>query len=374
MHHDPSQPAAAPTVPADAVARRGGPGEGLRPGHLYRAALLLLGLALVWRFFDVLTRTLLLAYAAALLAVAIDTVGRRLPLPLKRKGMAIGAGLLGLGLVVGLAWWGIPALVEQARSLAGMGPKVEALFSRWEAWLREATGLSLRLPRAGGGGGGGGVNGKEALGSAMGVVEILFVPVIVFFGALFALANPNDRLLTPLLRSVPAESRPAAYRILQLLGTRIRGWLKGTLTAMVAVGLLTIAAYSAIGVPNAVLLGLMAGLLEFIPLFGPWGAGAAATLVAFVEEPRLAIWTALAAAAIQQIEANVITPWAMSRQAEIHPFVTLFALVLFGGIFGFLGLLLALPLVILVWTVVQVLWVERALDTDRDRIAPVVRE
>ena len=74
------------------------------------------------------------------------------------------------------------------------------------------------------------------------------------------------------------------------------------------------------------------------------------------------------------VEANVITPWAMSRNAEIHPFVTLFALLLFGGLFGFLGVLLALPLVILVWTVVQVLWVERAIDTDRDRIAPVARE
>ena len=84
--------------------------------------------------------------------------------------------------------------------------------------------------------------------------------------------------------------------------------------------------------------------------------------------------TAIAALAIQQIEANVITPWAMAHNAEIHPFVTLFALVLFGSVFGFLGVLLALPLVLLVWTLVQVLWVERAIDTDRERIQPVVPE
>jgi predicted PurR-regulated permease PerM len=64
----------------------------------------------------------------------------------------------------------------------------------------------------------------------------------------------------------------------------------------------------------------------------------------------------------------------MSQQAEVHPLVTLFSLILFGSLFGFLGVLLALPLVMLFWTVIEVLWVERAIDTDDDRIRPVVKE
>jgi predicted PurR-regulated permease PerM len=142
----------------------------------------------------------------------------------------------------------------------------------------------------------------------------------------------------------------------------------------VCVGVLSVVAWSLIGVPNALLLGIFNGLVEFVPLVGPWVGGGAATLVALLNDPSKAVWVALSAIAIQQMEANLITPFAMSKQAEIHPFITLFALLLFGGMFGFLGLLLALPLVLLVWTVVQVLWVERALDTDRDRIAPVVGE
>jgi len=212
------------------------------------------------------------------------------------------------------------------------------------------------------------------MGSALGLLEALLFPLVIFFGALFALAQPNDRLLNPLMRAVPPNLRPAFYRIFQLLGERLLGWLKGTAIAMVAVGILSMIVWSIIGVPNAILLGLFNGLVEFIPLVGPWVGGGTATLVAMMDDPTKGAWVALSALAIQQVEANVITPFAMAREAEIHPFLTLFALVLFGGIFGFLGLLLALPLTLLVWTVIQVLWVERAIDTDRDRIAPVVNE
>jgi predicted PurR-regulated permease PerM len=164
------------------------------------------------------------------------------------------------------------------------------------------------------------------------------------------------------------------YRIFDLLGKRLVGWLKGTGMAMLAVGGLSILAFSIIGVPNALALGLLNGVVEFIPIFGPWIGGTAAILVAFIADPVKGAYVAVAALAIQQIEANVITPWAMSREAEVHPFVTLFALLFFGGLFGFLGIFLALPLVIFFWTVIQVLWVERTIDTDQDRIAPVVQE
>ncbi|HET7275214.1 MAG TPA: AI-2E family transporter, partial [Longimicrobiaceae bacterium] len=111
-----------------------------------------------------------------------------------------------------------------------------------------------------------------------------------------------------------------------------------------------------------------------VPLVGPWIGGAVATAVAFLDDPTKGLWTALAALAIQQVENNIIVPWAMSRAANVHPFVTLFALVLFGSLFGILGLLLSIPLVLFFWTVIEVLWVERAIDTDDDWIPDVVEE
>jgi predicted PurR-regulated permease PerM len=140
------------------------------------------------------------------------------------------------------------------------------------------------------------------------------------------------------------------------------------------VGILSTIAFTIIGIPNALALGVISGLFEFIPIFGPWIGGGVAALVALVDDPMKAVWTVLAAIVIQQIESYVITPWAMSHSAKLHPYITLFALVVFGALFGFLGILMALPLALLVWTVVQVLWVERTIDTDTDEIAPLVEE
>jgi predicted PurR-regulated permease PerM len=362
---------AAARVPADAVAARHRTAEQLTAVHVYRAVGLAFLLALVYRYWDELTQVFLLGYAAAILAVILNALRRRLHV--QRKWLAAGVGLLVVGGVVALLAWGAPLLIDQARGVIGTGPALEEQITKWEKQIQQQTGLRINIPdptRMFQGGS----SGANVMGRAATVLEILFVPLILFFGGLFALANPNDRLLTPLLRVLPNGLRLAWYRIFQLLGERLIGWAKGTGMAMLGVGLLSTAAFLAIGVPNAVVLGMFNGLVEFIPLFGPWVGGLTAVLMAFLDDPQKALFTAIAALAIQQIEANLITPWAMSHNAEVHPFVTLFGLVLFGSLFGFLGILLAIPLVMLTWTVVQVLWVERAIDTDRDRIAPVVEE
>lgn len=371
MADDNTPAPAAPRVPADAVAAVHRRVDALAPVHLYRAIGLAFLLALVYRYWDQLTQVFLLGYAAAILAVVLNALRRKLNV--KRTWLAAGVGLLVVGLVVAVLAWGTPLLIEQARGVIGTGPALEEQITRWEQQIQQKTGMKVSIPdptkmfQ-------GGSSGANVMGRAATVLEVLFVPLILFFGGLFALANPNDRLLTPMLRVLPNGLRLAWYRIFQLLGERLIGWAKGTGMAMLGVGLLSTAALLVIGVPNAVVLGIFNGLVEFIPLFGPWLGGLTAVLIAFLDDPQKALFTAIAALAIQQIEANLITPWAMSRNAEVHPFVTLFGLVLFGGLFGFLGILLAVPLVMLAWTVVQVLWVERAIDTDRDHIAPVVKD
>lgn len=380
MANDTPPPQAAARVPADAVAANSA-SDRIRPVHLYRTAALAFLLLLLFKYWDDVTRVFLLGYAAAILAVVLNALKRKLHM--QRKWLAAVVGLVVVGSVVAIMAIGAPLLIKQARGVIQTGPQLEQQITKWEKQIYESTGMRVNIPdpsrmfsggSGDGGSGQGGSGGGGMMGKAATLLEILFIPLILFFGGLFLLANPNERLLTPMMRALPEGLRLAWYRIFQLLGERLLGWAKGTATAMLGVAILSTVALLIIGVPNAVVLGLFNGLVEFIPLFGPWLGGLTATAVAFLDDPQKAMWTAIAALAIQQIEANLITPWSMSRNAEVHPFVTLFALVLFGSLFGFLGILLAIPLVMLVWTIVQVLWVERTLDTDRDRIQPVVEE
>jgi predicted PurR-regulated permease PerM len=365
-------------VPPQAVVapKKSGPPQAIAPEHLYKAVGLLFLLAVIYRFFEPITRVFLIIYAAAILAIALNVIVRLFPI--ERRIVAAGLGLSILASLGLLLWWAVPALMEQVQGFTRDAPRHQAQIEQWLAWLGERTGLNIDLF---------GersqrffrdflssMQGENFLGRAVGLLEILFLPLVILFGALFAVGKPNDRLLAPLLRAVPRDRRLAFRRLFELLALRLRGWVKGTLMAMVAVGALMTLALTIIGAPYALMIGVFAGVVEFVPLVGPWVGGAVAVALTFLDDPGKALWVVLAVLAIQQLESNVITPLVMASAAKIHPFVTLFALLLFGSLFGFLGILLSIPLVLLFWTMVEVLWVERAIDTDEDEIAPIVKE
>jgi predicted PurR-regulated permease PerM len=350
----------------------------LEPQHLYKAVGLLFIFALIYHYLPAITQTLLLAYAAIIVAILLNAILQALPG--NRVWMTGLLGLLILGGVGALLYFGIPMLVSQVRNLVADVPRFTTLLTNVENWLRANTGLNVNLvgPQAreflrnaflntSGG-------GPSILSRAQGLLGILVVPLLILFGGLYAAGNPNDHLLSPMLRAVPRDRRLAFRRMLQLLGDRILGWAKGVLIGMVAVGILSYIGYSLAGVPNALALAVLAALTEAIPLVGPWIGGAVATAAGFLHSPTTGLYAAIVAVVVQQLENNLIIPWAMSQAAEVHPFVTLFALVLFGSLFGFLGVLLSIPLVIVFWTAIEVLWVERAIDTDEDPIAPVVED
>jgi predicted PurR-regulated permease PerM len=356
--------------------------RGLRPGsstlqpeHLYKGIGLLFLFALLFRHFDGLARATLTAYAAAILAVALNAIVRRIPG--ERRWISASLGLVIVAALVASFWFAVPLLAGQMREFTEQIPAFQEEMDGWSRWFRERTGLEIGLGLDRGAhllesavvG-----DGADLLQRATGALGWLVFPLIVLFGGLYAVGKPNERLLLPLLRAVPRDMREDVTRILSLLGVRLLAWVKGTLAAMFLVGLLSTIAFYVIGVPYPFLLGVFVGLVEFIPLLGPWIGGFAAVFVAFMHDPQTALWTALAVIVIQQLESNVITPLVMSSVADVHPFITLFALVYFGTLFGFMGILLALPMVLLIWTVLEVLWVERAIDTDQDRIDPVVQE
>jgi predicted PurR-regulated permease PerM len=359
-----------------AAASGGLPRRGLTPRDLYGAVWLLFLAAIVYRFFGQIVQVLLVVYTATILAVGLNALIRRLPA--RRAWSAAGIGLIAILLVVAGLWFGAQLLLRELRAFVQQAPLLLQQFHGWLEWIHARTGFDLAplLPHALEWGRGflTGADGARIVGGARSLVEALFFPVLVLVGALYAAGRPNEGLLNPLLRALPAPRRDRARRLFELLGERLLGWLQGQLVAMFGVGLLATLAFSIIGVPYAVLLGVFYGLVEFVPILGPILGGVPAVLVAFLVDPMMGFWTLLAMIVIQQIESGVITPFAMARAAHLHPFATLFSLVFFGSLFGVLGILLALPLMLLLWTVVEVLWVESAIATGRDPIDPLVAE
>lgn len=346
------------------------------PGWATPARLVFVALIVVVcvQLFDAITRTLLIAYAAAVFAIVLNTAVRRIPF--ERTWATAAVGIVIVAALVSGLWFGGSVLLDQLRGLLDQLPRIENAVRGWAASIQLRTGLRLdalsdplnnaiNAVTTGGGG---------VLSRVQGVFGVIALILVVFFGGLFALARPNERLLTPLMRALPPRHHDATRRMLELLAKRLVGWAQGQALAMLIVGVMATILFSIIGVPYAVLLGLFNGLTEFIPILGPWIGGIAAIIIAAVEDPTLGAMTAAAAVFIQMVENTLLLPMLMNERAHVHPYISLLALLFFGAAFGFLGVLLAIPLVLLIWTVTQVFWVEAHLHTERERIEPVVDE
>ena len=142
------------------------------------------------------------------------------------------------------------------------------------------------------------------------------------------------------------------------MATILRKWLGIQFISMVVIGVASIAALSIIGVPAALPLGILAGLLEFIPNVGPLIAAAPAVLMGFVGGPQMALWVALSYILIQQLESQILVPILMQEGVDLPPVLTILAQALMAIVFGFLGLLIAVPLLAIVMVGVKMLYVE----------------
>jgi predicted PurR-regulated permease PerM len=126
---------------------------------------------------------------------------------------------------------------------------------------------------------------------------------------------------------------------------------------MLAIGTITTVTLMLLDVRAAVALGVIAGILEFIPYVGPILSAVPAIAMALVDSPEKALYVAIAYTVIQQLEGSVLQPLLMKEGLELPPVVTLLGQALFSLVFGFLGLLLAVPLLATVMVPVRLLYV-----------------
>jgi predicted PurR-regulated permease PerM len=146
-------------------------------------------------------------------------------------------------------------------------------------------------------------------------------------------------------------------------GVALRLWLKAQLVAMVAIFVLTWIGFLIIGVESALVLALIAGILEFIPYAGAIASAIPAILVALVQSPELALWTGVMYVIVHHVEAYVLQPVVQQWAVEIPAVIMLFSLLAFGLRFGPIGVFFAAPLAVVSYVLVKRLYVVEALDT-----------
>lgn len=178
--------------------------------------------------------------------------------------------------------------------------------------------------------------------------------ILVIFLAIYTAIDPGT-YRRGILAVIPASSRPRGEHVLTAIATTLRRWLVTQLIAMVAIGVVTTVVLFALGVRAAVPLGILAGLLEFVPTLGPILSALPAIAMGFVDSPEKALAVTVAYVAIQFIENHVLIPLLMREGVNLPPALTIVTQALMAVMFGFLGLLVAVPILAAVMITVKTL-------------------
>ncbi|CAN5882701.1 AI-2E family transporter [soil metagenome] len=195
------------------------------------------------------------------------------------------------------------------------------------------------------------------LASLSGLFSFLLVVVFV---ALFVAANPG-MYRKGILRLVPLRKRARAEEIMDQLGSTMRWWLMGQVLAMILIGASVGILLAVLGIPFAIALGVIVGLLAFIPYLGPLLGAIPIALIALMQGPTMLLYTMLGYIAVQTVESYVITPMIQHRMVYLPPALTIVFQMLFGALLGIIGFVLATPLVALLMVFIKLTYVEGTL-------------
>ena len=188
-------------------------------------------------------------------------------------------------------------------------------------------------------------------------LAVLASLILVLAIAIYIAINPG-LYHAGLMHLFPHRDRRRAGEVLSAIATTLRRWLVSQLIAMVVIGVVTTLTLLLIGVRAAVALGVIAGLLEFVPFVGPILSAVPAVAMALLDGPEKALWVGVAYIAIQQAENHILIPLLMKEGVDLPPVVTILAQAAFALVLGFPGLLVAVPVVGAVMVAVKLLYVE----------------
>jgi predicted PurR-regulated permease PerM len=349
---------------------RPGPAEFRDPLVLteFKRAAVWAGVALAILGVVFLVEPLLLIIGGLILAVLLDGGARLLGrvLPISRGFRLVLSILLGLGFLGWVLWYAGTTFAGQFEALR---LTVEAQGARLLGWAHDHGLVNEGRPEL--------VTQQlvgsvgrltSALGSAIGVITsaVLILALGIFFAT-----EPRlyDRGVAWML---PIRHRDFFYRVLGRVGFNLRRLLFGRLVGMVFEGLFTWAMLALGGVPFAALLGLITGTLAFIPNIGALVSGVLMVAVGFSAGTGTGLWAIFVYFAVQNIDGYLVLPYIARKTVDLAPAAVLAAQLIFGALFGFLGLLLADPILASLKVVLEEWAKLREPEGDGEAAAPPV--
>jgi predicted PurR-regulated permease PerM len=171
----------------------------------------------------------------------------------------------------------------------------------------------------------------------------VFTAIIVLALAFYwTLEGP--RIIQSFLLMIPQTQRENISELIAAMEGKVGFYMVGQAILCMVIGIMALIAYMFIGLPNALVLALIAGVLEAVPMIGPLLGAVPAALVALSIAPDKLIWVIVATVVIQQVENSLLVPRIMKKAVGVNPFVTLLALFAFSTLFGLAGALMAIPM------------------------------
>ena len=192
----------------------------------------------------------------------------------------------------------------------------------------------------------------QALGYVTSAARVIFI-VFILLALIYYWTLDGRRIVRSLLLLMPQSQRESMDELILAMEAKVASYMLGQGLLCLAIGLVSLLAYLLIGLPNALVLALLAGVLEAVPLIGPLLGAIPAALVALTLGPDKLVWVILATVVIQQLENSLLVPRIMRMAVGVNPFVTLLALAAFGSLFGIAGALMAIPLAAIIQLVLE---------------------
>jgi predicted PurR-regulated permease PerM len=324
--------------------------------------ILVVCLYITWQIRNILLLTLTAVVFATILNRAVGVLQRWIS---SRK---IAVATLIVLVLTGLSIAGIiivPPFVRQLRELINLTPQVIARLQQWtsrletiipdfllqdsqnlETIFRQLQNLDLELIFS---------RFFMIFSNTLAVTLNLLLGIVI---TIMMLLNPPP-YRNLFIKAFPSSLRSQVDSVLDDCEVAIAGWFIGICFNMTVIALMSMVGLLILGIPLAFANGLLAGLLAFIPNIGPAFSVVPPAAIALLEAPWKAIAVVILYIVIQQIESNILTPLVMRKQVSLLPAVTLLSQVIFAVFFGFLGLLLALPLTLIGQQWLNEFWIRR---------------